>query len=110
MSKVIKDFMAKQFAPQAYIPRTRDLVLIAGSGHTRTDYGIPYYLRQQAPNLKVISLAFIEVSKNKLKPADYVANWSKTAKKLPFDYVWFTQKAEREDQCEKMKLHMKNKK
>ncbi|WP_198262683.1 ChaN family lipoprotein [sulfur-oxidizing endosymbiont of Gigantopelta aegis] len=109
MTKVIADYMAKQFAPQAFVPRTRDLVLIAGSGHTRTDYGIPYYLRHEAPNLKVLSMAFIEVSKDKLKPSDYAKNWSKTAQQLPFDYVWFTQQAEREDQCEKMQTYMKNK-
>lgn len=83
------------------------IVLIAGSGHTRTDYGIPFYLQQENPELTMISIAFMEVSEDKFKPDDYAKAWSKTAAQLPFDYVWFTVRAEREDQCEKMKEHMK---
>ncbi|MCU7939519.1 MAG: ChaN family lipoprotein [gamma proteobacterium symbiont of Bathyaustriella thionipta] len=82
------------------------IVLIAGSGHTRTDYGIPFYLQQENPELRLISIAFVEVSEDEFKPDDYAKAWSKTATQLPFDYVWFTARAEREDQCEKMKEHM----
>lgn len=88
---------------------TDKVVLIAGSGHTRTDHGIPYYLHQEAPALKTISIAFIEVSKDEFNPDDYAQAWSDTAQQLPFDYAWFTAKAEREDQCEKMKVYMKKK-
>ena len=86
------------------------VVLIAGSGHTRTDHGIPYYLHREIPELKTISIAFIEVSKEEFNPQDYTQTWSDTAHQLPFDYVWFTARAEREDQCEKMKAYMKKKK
>ncbi len=85
------------------------LVLIAGSGHTRTDYGIPYYLSREIPRAETTSLAFIEVEADEFNPESYVKGWSDTAEKLPFDYVWFTKKAAREDQCEKMKAHMKKK-
>ncbi|MCU7819696.1 MAG: ChaN family lipoprotein [gamma proteobacterium symbiont of Lucinoma myriamae] len=85
------------------------VVLIAGSGHTRTDYGIPFYLHQENPELRLISIAFVEVSEDEFKPDDYAKAWSKTATQLPFDYVWFTARSEREDQCEKMKLHMQKK-
>ncbi|MCW8931312.1 MAG: ChaN family lipoprotein [Gammaproteobacteria bacterium] len=85
-------------------------VLIAGSGHTRTDYGIPYYLHQEQPKLKSLSLAFIEVEEDEFNPKEYAKGWSDTAQQLPFDYVWFTEKAEREDQCEKMRAYMKKKK
>ncbi len=89
------------------------VVLIAGSGHTRKDYGIPYYLQQEAPEKQVISLAFIEVQQDGLKPVDYAKSWAvqeNEGAQLPFDYVWFTPKAKRDDQCEKMKAHMKKKK
>ncbi len=93
------------------------LILIAGSGHTRTDYGIPWYLNQelhqQQPELKILSLAFVEVSEDKQKPSDYAQAWglpmSTYLRHMPFDYVWFTSRAEREDQCEKMKAFMKKK-
>ena len=91
----------------------RGIVLIAGSGHTRTDYGVPYYLQQEMPKLKIISIAFMEVSADKLKPEDYSEAWSAASEKdppLPFDYVWFTPRAEREDQCEKMKKYMEKRK
>lgn len=87
-----------------------NIVLIAGSGHTRTDYAIPYYLHQEAPELKIMSLTFMEVSEGEFSPKEYVKAWSDSARQLPFDYVWFTPKAEREDQCEKMKAYMKKKK
>lgn len=87
---------------------TESAVLIAGSGHTRTDYGVPYYLQQEAPELNTISIAFIEVRDGKFQPEQYAQPWG--TEQLPFDYVWFTPHAQREDQCEKMKAHMKKKK
>ncbi len=86
------------------------LALIAGSGHTRTDYGVPYYLHQEAPALSTLSLSFIEVREDKLQPGDYAKAWRESAEQLPFDYVKFTPKAVREDQCAKMKAYMKMKK
>lgn len=83
------------------------VVLIAGSGHTRTDYGIPYYLKSERLNTKIISIAFFEVSEDKHKARDYAEDWNTKTKKLPFDYIWFTPRAEREDQCEKMRAYMK---
>lgn len=89
------------------------VILVAGTGHTRTDYGVPLYVRQEVPNKKIISIAFIEVSEGALHASDYAENWlidSQASNTLPFDYVWFTPLAKREDQCEKMKAHMKKKK
>ncbi len=92
----------------------KKVVLIAGSGHTRKDYGIPWYLEQEQsqtrPKARILSLAFIEVSQDKLHPGDYAQAWGENLKHLPFDYVWFTSRAKREDQCEKMKAYMNNKK
>ncbi|MCK5696794.1 MAG: ChaN family lipoprotein [Gammaproteobacteria bacterium] len=85
------------------------VIVIAGSGHTRTDYGIPFYLAQENPALSIASIAFVEVSDDEFKPSDYISAWSQTAKQLPFDYVWFTPRAERDDPCEKMKAYMKKK-
>ena len=94
------------------------IVLIAGSGHVRNDYGVPYYLRaalsgpsqaQDKPETgTILSLAFIEVSEGAFNPEDYAAEWNH--EHLPFDYVWFTAKAAREDQCALFKEHMQKKK
>ncbi|MCP3849543.1 MAG: ChaN family lipoprotein, partial [Gammaproteobacteria bacterium] len=86
------------------------LILIAGAGHTRTDYGIPFYLHQETPGIKTLSLSFMEVSKDELHPENYIEAWGENTKELPFDYVWFTERAEREDQCEKMRAYMDKKK
>ncbi len=97
--------------PKKTVPdKMNQLILIAGSGHTRTDYGVPYYLHQEAPELKIVSLAFMEVSKGEFNPTEYAKAWSETAEKLPFDYIWFTETAAREDQCKKMREYMKKKK
>lgn len=64
------------------------VVLIAGAGHARTDRGVPAYLEAAAPGLSVVALAFVE-------RGDGV----QAAAGMPFDYVWFTDPAPREDPC-----------
>ena len=95
----------------------KKVIVIAGSGHTRKDYGLPWYLHQELSdkqfqkqnNTRILSMAFIEISPDKLQPAEYSQAWGENLKHLPFDYVWFTSRAEREDQCEKMKAYMQKK-
>lgn len=72
-------------------------VLITGSGHARTDYGVPLNLHQNAIAPTVVSVAMIEVEPGKRRPADYANAYN--AAQLPFDYVLFTPAAEREDPC-----------
>lgn len=72
-------------------------VLITGSGHARTDYGVPLNLRQDATHPGVASVALIEVEPGKLKPSDYAAQYN--VARLPYDYVLFTPAAARNDPC-----------
>jgi len=60
------------------------VVLIAGAGHARVDWAIPAMLKQAMPELKVLSLAFLE------SPIPDVP---------PFDLWIKTQAAERKDPC-----------
>lgn len=76
-------------------------ILVAGAGHVRNDYGIPVYLRQKAPDKRVISIAFVEVDKQKTEPQSYALLYPNG--RLPFDYVWFTPRLDDEDPCEKFK-------
>jgi uncharacterized iron-regulated protein len=69
-------------------------VLIAGAGHARTDRGVPAWLQRRAPGSRVASLAFVEVSDALRAPSDEA---------FPYDYVWFTPAAEREDPCASLK-------
>jgi uncharacterized iron-regulated protein len=76
-------------------------VLIAGAGHARRDYGVPAHLARQVPVAKIASVAFVEVDPTGTKPVDYTARFG--GETLPFDYVWFTPKADDVDPCERFK-------
>ena len=67
-------------------------VLITGSGHARRDRGVPLYL----PGADIVSIGFVEVDADKKTPGDYLTDLFTPAS---FDYVWFTERAPREDPC-----------
>jgi uncharacterized iron-regulated protein len=72
-------------------------VLIAGAGHVRRDSGVPTYLARTTLHGGVISVAFMEVSHEKLDPLAYTARFTGSA--FPFDYVWFTPRVDDDDPC-----------
>jgi uncharacterized iron-regulated protein len=76
-------------------------VLIAGVGHVRTDHGVPRALRALAPDARVVSVAFLEVADGWVAPGDYAARFGAT--RLPFDYVWFTARADNVDHCARLR-------
>jgi uncharacterized iron-regulated protein len=80
-------------------------ILVAGSGHARKDRGVPKYILQSRPEAKIVSLAWLEVLPEADSVADYAHRWDGEA--LPFDYVWFTPRADRPDPCEQFRQHMK---
>jgi uncharacterized iron-regulated protein len=71
-------------------------VLVAGAGHVRTDRGVPAFLRLRDPQAPVAALAFLEVRPGAATPGDYAARFEG---RLPFDFVWFTPRADDEDPC-----------
>jgi uncharacterized iron-regulated protein len=81
-------------------------VLVAGAGHVRNDYGIPVYINQHAPKKRVVSIAFVEVDKQRSRPQEYAPPYG--SGRLPFDYVWFTPRIDDDDPCEKFKSHFEN--
>jgi uncharacterized iron-regulated protein len=76
-------------------------VLIAGAGHTRLDRGVPRYVAALAPSATLISVAFVEVADDARTPAGYAARFGAT--RLPFDYVWFTARADNVDHCARLR-------
>jgi len=77
-------------------------ILIAGNGHVRTDLGVPTYIH--SPGSMLVSIGLQEVDDGLNKPADYAGDWGSDV--LPFDYVWFTARADRVDPCiEFIKAH-----
>ena len=75
-------------------------VLIAGSGHVRTDRGVPAYLQRLAPRARTASVAFVEIEPGRMEAPRYAERLGGT---LPFDYVWFTPAVDGEDPCEKFR-------
>jgi uncharacterized iron-regulated protein len=82
-----------------------NVIVFAGNGHVRTDRGIPWYIRQRAPDRKVISVAFVETEDGKTDPTAYRPQ--DPAGKPAADYVAFALPATRDDPCEQMRKHMK---
>lgn len=108
--------LPKEAAPAvAFVQRVRDAmladqllraqgspsVLIAGAGHVRTDWGVPYYLRSKPDSGVIVSVAFMEVSEDLDRMEDYAKFYQ--SDKMPFDYVWFTPSSSIEDPCLKYK-------
>jgi uncharacterized iron-regulated protein len=83
----------------------RGAVLVAGAGHVRTDWGIGALLARASPSRKVVSVAMIEAGEGLRTPQDYARELG--VARPPFDYMVFTPRAEREDQCEKLRQHQK---
>jgi uncharacterized iron-regulated protein len=80
-------------------------VLIAGAGHVRRDVGVPIYLTRAVPGASVLSVAFVEVSQDKLEPTAYGGGLPEHA--FPFDYVWYTPRVDEQDPCSVFEEHLK---
>lgn len=81
-------------------------VLIAGVGHIRKDWAIPFHLKRLMPNATIATIAFLEVIQGGQTIADYSMNSEKISD-IPYDYIWFTPRADNENACEKFKNQLK---
>lgn len=76
-------------------------VLIAGAGHVRADRGVPLYLRAQAPEASIATVAPLEVREGWTQPEQYSAIFDDG--RLPFDWVWFTPRMSDGDPCARLR-------
>ena len=90
-----------QMAEQLVAGQQDGAVLIAGAGHVRTDHGVPQALATLAPQARVTSVAMLEVADGVTAPSEYAAQFG--GGRLPFDYVWFTARADNVDQCAELR-------
>lgn len=76
-------------------------ILITGNGHARSDRGVPWYLARYAPKARISSVMLLEITDG----ATTVGNLAMTGPdgEPAADYFWITPRAEREDQCEKLR-------
>lgn len=85
--------------------RKEGAVLIAGSGHVRKDWAVPSFIKQQLPDASILSIAFFEVAPERNSPADYVETIAGLG--APYDFIYFTPKADLIDRCAEMAEQMK---
>jgi uncharacterized iron-regulated protein len=76
-------------------------ILVAGTGHVRTDRGVPWYLRNRAPDKTITSVMMLEVEDDQIDPAAYVPR--DPDGRPAVDFMIFTPRAERPDPCESMR-------
>jgi uncharacterized iron-regulated protein len=80
------------------------VILVAGNGHVRTDRGVPWYIRERAPQARMATVMILEVEPRKNDPADYVPHDPDGHPAV--DALIFTPAAERADPCQSL---LKNK-
>jgi len=80
--------------------KKRQVILIAGSGHTRDDRGAPWYLRKRSPSAEAnsASIQFAEVT-NKAKTIKELAATDPNGK-VAADYIWVTPAVTRGNYCD----------
>lgn len=72
-------------------------ILITGNTHARKDRGVPWYIRQRAPEKKIVSVQMIEVEDGKTDPEAYVERGPDGEPVA--DFLIFTPRADRPDPC-----------
>lgn len=69
------------------VPGHHTVVLLAGNGHVRLDYGVPTLLVGRLRDAKVLTVGFLEPAPDAMTT------------RLPYDIVWITPAAARDDPC-----------
>jgi uncharacterized iron-regulated protein len=77
-------------------------LLVAGAGHVRRDRGVPALLARAG--LPAVAIGLLEVRAEVTTPEGYAQAFN--AQALPFDYVWFTPRANDTDHCAELRAQM----
>ena len=103
-----------QRARDAYLAKTMlsakasdGAVLIAGAGHVRKDWAVPPVIHRTLTDPITVSIAFIEVDPKLTAPSEYMETVPGLPK--PYDYIYFTPRADLTDHCAEFEKHMKTK-
>ena len=73
-------------------------VLIAGNGHVRADWGVPWHLGRLAPETRILTIGLLEVEPGAIRPGNYRHVFE--VDRSPFDFLWFTPRVDLLDPCE----------
>jgi uncharacterized iron-regulated protein len=75
--------------------RPATVVLVAGTGHARRDYGVPTLLGER----DVVVVAFVEVAPGETRARKYGSADA-------YDYLWFTPRVDEPDPCEQFRQRL----
>ena len=92
--------LADNVAMALALPETDGAVLITGGGHARSDLGVPLYLSRLAPGRSLVTIVFLEVADDATTPEAYGERYQGA---VPFDFLWFTPRANDRDYCLELK-------
>ncbi|MBI9090476.1 MAG: ChaN family lipoprotein [Desulfobacterium sp.] len=86
----------------------RPVVVIIGGGHTEHNLGVVDRVRHLNPGISQVNLGFVEIARTPAGVRDYLAPLELAGfePSPPFDFVWFTQRANYQDPCEKYKKRL----
>jgi uncharacterized iron-regulated protein len=82
------------------------VVLIAGAGHARRDWGVPAQLAARDAGLEITSFALVEVRPELTQPSTYLP--AGTGAAPVYDLLVFTLPAQRDDPCAILKDQLEN--
>lgn len=86
-----RDAAMAQALREALVAQPRGpVLLIAGNGHVRRDYGVPQLLAPQLPGRRLLAVGFVEPGQ--------------AATASEYDLVWVTPAAPRDDPCEGLQI------
>jgi uncharacterized iron-regulated protein len=83
--------------------RGHGAVLIAGAGHVRRDRGVPAQVKH-AYAASTLAIGLVQVTAQAMTPESYAESFG--APVLPFDFVWFTPRANDTDHCAELRAHV----
>ncbi|MDH5560467.1 MAG: ChaN family lipoprotein [Deltaproteobacteria bacterium] len=83
----------------------RPIVIILGGGHAENRMGVYERVLSKTNNLSQVTLGLTEIALNKTDLPAYLEmeQVGVEISRLPYDYLWFTPRAQDEDPCEKHK-------
>lgn len=76
-------------------------ILIAGTGHVRSDRGVPWYIRQKATDKGMVAVVLAEVEDDAIDPSSYAPRDPEG--RPAADYLILTPRTVRPDPCEAMR-------
>jgi uncharacterized iron-regulated protein len=80
------------------------VVLIAGAGHARRDWGVPAQLAARDASLDVATVALVEVTADMSDAREYLP--AGAGQSPVYDLLVFTPRADRDDPCEALRDHL----